>query len=124
MVLDDSKILEFQGFVNTLDRMHIHGVKRRYWLKIYNNDPHKAAKLFYMKLDREFSNERTWGIAKAMLLRKYPHFAEDPEPEPEPEPIKDLSYFLRINGGRWGDCMFDVEEHNLKYPLPCKEHIL
>lgn len=120
MVLDDSKILEFQGFVNTLDRMNIQGVKRRYWLKIYNKDPDKAAKLFYVKLDREFSNDRTWKIARAMLLTKYPHFADDPDPEADvqgtPSLVEDvrapeynLEYFLQLNGGSWGCAMYDID---------------
>ena len=117
--------LDLESFVHTLNSMGIEGIKRKYWLKIFYKNPEKAAGMFFEKLDREYQHDRNWAIAKYLLLKKYPHWAK-PEPEPEPEPVPityNLEYFLQINGGRWGDAMYDVEEHNLKYPLPSKEYI-
>jgi hypothetical protein len=109
-------------FVNTLDTMGIHGVKRRYWLRLLNTRPDKVASLFFEKLDREYANQRHWEIAKVLLLKNHPHLAGDPEPTPEPEQESppffepeiieyNLEYFLRINGGRWGCAMVDIDEY-------------
>ena len=113
--MDDYSI---QYFENTLNSMGIQGIKRKYWLKIYYKNPKKAGRLFFEKLDREFENEKSWAVAKYLLLKKYPHWGPEPkiepkiEPDPEPEPITyNLEYFLRINGGRWGDCMADIDEY-------------
>jgi len=112
-------------FVNTLNSMGIEGIKRRYWLKIFNKNPDKAGGMFFEKLDREFQGNKSWAIAKFLLLKKYPHWAKpEPQPQPQPKPIiKNLAYYLQINGGRWGDAMFDVDEHNKIYGVDSKEHI-
>tara|TARA_B100001094_G_scaffold315423_1_gene355393 strand:+ start:196 stop:558 length:363 start_codon:yes stop_codon:yes gene_type:complete len=110
--------LDLQSFVHTLNSMGIQGIKRKFWLKIYNKDPKKAAEMFYDKLDRQYEGQRQWEIAKYLLLKKYPHFAGEPDPEPkiEPEPVPEpitynLEYFLRINGGRWGCASIDIDEY-------------
>ena len=113
-------ITDREYFVNTLDTMRIHGVRRRYWIKMLDTRPDKVASLFFEKLDREYANQRHWEIAKVLLLKNHPHLAGDPAPTPEqesppffePEIIEyNLEYFLRINGGRWGDTMEDVCEY-------------
>ena len=95
------------------------GVKKKYWLKIYNQSPQKAAKMFYQKLDRERENDRSWAIAKLLLLAKHPHLCPEPpptfEPEPGSQPVMDLEYFLRINGGRWGCAMEDICEYEREH---------
>lgn len=133
--IEDCGDYSLHYFENTLNSMGIQGIKRKYWLKIYHKDPKKAGRMFFEKLDREFENERSWAVAKHLLLKKYPHWGPTPleerapviadyGPEPEPRPIFDgrrsceatpitynLEYFLQINGGRWGDCMADIDEY-------------
>ena len=109
-------ISDKEYFVNTLDTMRIHGVRRRYWIKMLHTQPDKVASLFFQKLDREYENQQHWEIAKVLLLKNHPHLAGDPEPVPEPIPepeiiVYDLDYFLKINGGRWGDSAFDIDEY-------------
>ena len=115
--MDDYSI---QYFENTLNSMGIQGIKRKYWLKIYHKNPKKAGRLFFEKLDREFKDQKSWELAKYFLLKKYPHWGPEPkiEPkiEPEPEPITyNLEYFLRINGGRWGCAMVDIDDYEREY---------
>ena len=128
-------ITDREFFINTLDTTRIHGVKRRYWIKMLYTQPDKVATLFFQKLDREYANQRHWEIAKILLLKNHPHLAGDPEPEernsvpsvphqrcelPEPEPVVivyNLDYFLSINGGRWGDAMVDIDEYEQEYGL-------
>ena len=101
-------------FINTLNNMQIQGVKRRYWMRVLNDKPDKVASLFYEKLDRMYSQEKNWKIAKVLLLKAYPYLANEPEPKPIVElvPITyNLEYFLKVNGGRWGDTMEDVDEY-------------
>ena len=131
-------ITDREYFVNTLDTMGIHGVKRRYWLKMLHTRPDKVASLFFEKLDREYANQRHWEIAKVLLLKNHPHLGGNPEPTPEPEQdsssffepeefpsgelfvprsaeveiiVFNVEYFLKINGGRWGDAIFDIDEY-------------
>ena len=116
--------LDLQAFVHTLNSMGIQGIKRKFWLKIFHKNPDKAAGMFYDKLDRQYEGQRQWEIAKYLLLKKFPQWGKpDPEPkiEPivEPEPIfcknvapqYNLEYFLKINGGRWGCAMEDIDEY-------------
>jgi len=117
--MDDYSIRYFE---NTLNSMGIQGIKRKYWLKIYYKNPKKAGKMFFEKLDREFKDQKSWELAKYLLIKKYPHWGPEPDPEPEPEPEPEpifcknvapqynLEYFLRINGGRWGDASYDIDE--------------
>ena len=135
-------ITDREYFVNTLDTMRIHGVRRRYWIKMLDTRPDKVASLFFEKLDREYANQRHWEIAKVLLLKNHPHLAGDPEPTPEPEQESppffepeefpsgelfvprsaeveiieyNLEYFLRINGGSWGCAMVDIDEYEREY---------
>ena len=136
-------MIEREYFINTLDSMKIHGVKRRYWLKILHTQPDKVASLFFQKLDREYQNQRHWEIAKILLLKNHPHLAPEPEREPECEPEPEefpsgelfvprsaevifcknvapqynLEYFLRINGGRWGCAMEDIDEYERQHGI-------
>ena len=114
--------LDLEAFVQTLNSMGIQGIKRKYWLKIFYKNPDKAAGMFFEKLNREYQGQRQWEIAKYLLLKKYPQWGKpEPKPEitPEPKPIfcknvapqYNLEYFLRINGGRWGDAMEDIDEY-------------
>ena len=124
-IADDYSIRYFE---NTLNSMGIQGIKRKYWLKIYYKNPKKAGRMFFEKLDREFKNEKSWELAKYLLIKKYPHWGPEPKIEPrpifdgrrsceatpkiEPEPITyNLEYFLKINGGRWGCAMADIDEY-------------
>ena len=109
--------LDLQAFVHTLNSMGIQGIKRKFWLKIFHKNPDKAAGMFYDKLDRQYEGQRQWEIAKYLLLKKFPQWGKpEPEPEPEPEPVPEpitynLEYFLKINGGRWGCAMEDIDEY-------------
>jgi len=110
--------MDRQYFVNTLDNLGIRGIRKRYWLKMYRENQQNTSQLFFNKLERDYAGETRWIIAKTLLLKKYPHFSM-PEPESEPtpifEPVFNLEYFLKINGGRWGCAMVDIDEYERDY---------
>jgi len=104
--------MDRQYFVNTLDNLGITGIRKRYWLKMYRENQQNTSQLFFNKLERDYAGETRWEIAKTLLLKKYPHFSI---PEPEPEPVFNLEYFLKINGGRWGCAMTDIDEYEREH---------